>query len=147
MIMPFQVRLGIDEFYAENGGGTEGVHRVTLPISSTYKTTSTTTVNSSRNTDAIVVGTVIRAGIRKIELTWRVISIADYAKIGTFFNNNFFFYAYYFDQDTNSWLVKHFYVGDRVADALQNKQWVETTRGGQVEPQYIENLKISLIEV
>ncbi len=145
--MPFQVRIGKTSANATSGTGTEGTDFIELPISSTYKTTSSTVVDSSRNAEAVVIASVIRAGIRKIEMSWRVISIADYAKLGTFFNNNFMFYAYYFDQDTNSWVTKQFYVGDRVADALQQEQWKTTTRGGLVEPKHIENLKLSLIEV
>ena len=144
---PFQVRLGTTSAIASGGSGTEGTTMVTLPISSTYKTTSTTIVDSSRNAEAVVVASVIRAGIRKIELSWRVMSIEDYAKLGTFFNNNFMFYAYYFDQDTNSWLTKQFYVGDRQADALKEEQWKVAQRGGGVEPKHIENLKLSFIEV
>lgn len=148
--MPFQVRLGTTSAIATGGdsaGGVEGNTMVTLPISSTYKTTSTTVVDSSRNAEAVVVASVIRAGIRKIELSWLVISIQDYAKLGTFLNNNFMFYAYYFDQDENAWLTKHFYVGDRVAEALQQEQWKIATRGGGVEPRNIQNFKLSLIEV
>ena len=147
-ITPFQVRLGTTSAIASGGSGTEGSNMVTLPISSTYKTTSTTIVDSSRNGEAIMIGSVIRAGIRKIEMSWLVISIQDYAKLGTFFNSNFMFYAYYFDQDTNSWLTKHFYVGDRVADALKNEQWaLNTGAGGGIAPKHIENLKLSFIEV
>lgn len=147
-ITPFQVRLGATATIATNGNGTEGSTMVTLPISSTYKTTSSTVVDSSRNSDAKVIASVIRAGIRKIELSWRVISISDYAKLGTFFNNYFMFYAYYFDQDTNSWQTRNFYVGDRVADALKNEQWTQNTGvGGGIAPKHIENFKISLIEV
>lgn len=147
----FQVRIGTTEEYANASisGGTEGVNYVEFPIASTYKTTSSTVVDSSRNSKAIVIASVIRAGIRKIELTWRVISITNYALISSFLNeaDNFMFYAYYFDQDTNSWLTKKFYVGDRVADALKNEQWKTTNRGGKVEPNHIENFKLSLIEV
>lgn len=146
--MSFQVRLGTTSAIASGGSGTEGSTMVTLPISSTYKTTSSTIVDSSRNSQAQVIATVIRAGIRKIELSWRVMTNADYAKLGTFFNNNFMFYAYYFDQDTNSWQTKHFYVGDRVADALQNEQWTQGTGvGGDIAPKHVENFKLSLIEV
>lgn len=143
----FQVRIGITSANASSGTGTEGTDYIELPISSTYKTTSTTVVDSARNTEGYVVASIIREGIRKIEMSWRVIDIVNYAKLGTFFNTNFFFYAYYFDQDTNAWVTKNFYVGDRVADALQDKQWQTTTRGGKREPTHIENFKLSLIEV
>ena len=98
-ITPFQVRLGTTSAIASGGSGTEGTNMVTLPISSTYKTTSTTIVDSSRNGEAVMIGSVIRAGIRKIEMSWLVMSIVDYAKLGTFFNNNFMFYGYSFRSD------------------------------------------------
>ncbi len=145
--MSFQVRLGTTSAIATNGTGSEGSTMITIPISSTYKTTSSTLVDSARNSSGVVVSNVIRAGIRKIEMTFRVITIADYAKLGSFFNNNFMFYAYYFDQDTNSWLTKQFYVGDRVADSLEERAWVSSVRGGLIEPQFIQNYKLSLIEV
>ena len=146
----FQVRIGTTEGYANGNtsGGTVGTNYIELPISSTYKTTSSTVVDSSRNSKAVVVDSVIRAGIRKIEMSWRVMAIADYARLGTFFNNNFMFYAYYFDQDTNAWVTKQFYVGDRVADALQQEQWQQNTNvGGKIAPKHIQNVKLSLIEV
>lgn len=148
--MSFQVRIGITQANAQSGTGTAGTDYIELPISSTYKTTSTTLVDSSRNAKGDMIGQPITVK-RKIELSWRVMSIDDYAKLGEFFNTNFTFYAYYFDQDTkivaDRWQTRNFYVGDRVADALQNKQWKTTTRGGLIEPEYIENLKLSLIEV
>ena len=145
--MAFLVRLGTTSTIATNGSGTEGTTMITMPISSTYKTTSTTLVDSARNSQGEVVASVVRAGIRKIEMSWRVITITDYAKLGSFFNTNFDFYAYYFDQDTNSWLTKHCYVGDRVADALDEKKFKTTARGGLLEPEFIKNFKISLIEM
>lgn len=148
----FQVRIGITKANAYSATGTEGTDYIELPISSTYKTTSTTIVDSSRNTKAEVIATVIRAGIRKIEMTWRVMTNSDYSKLAKFFNSNFMFYAYYFDQDDNGWAssesdVKQFYVGDRVADALQQEKWVSTQVGGLIAPSHIENFKLSLIEV
>lgn len=146
--MAFQVRLGTTSAIATNGTGVEGTTMITMPISSTYKTTSSTLVSQGRNTQGILKIVVVRSGVRKIEMSWRVISITDYAKLGTFFNNNFSFYAYYFDQDTNSWLTKNFYVGDRVADAIQNEQWSQNTGvGGGIAPKHIGNLKLSLIEL
>ena len=147
--MPYQVRIGRTQGYASGAttGGTEGVDYIELPISSTYKTTSSTAVDSSRNIKGFVVGKVTRAGIRKIELSWRVISIQDYAELGTFFNTNFFFYAHYFDQDSGEWQTRHFYVGDREADAFEAEAWQPTQRGGRIEPTKVQNLKLSLIEV
>ena len=144
----FQVRLGTTEAIARNGTGVEGSTMITIPFSSTYKTTSTTIVDSARNVEGYVVASVIRANIRKIELTWRVISCVDYSKIAKFLNQNFTFYAYYFDQDDNTWECRNCYTGDKVADALQQEQWeLSTNIGGGVAPKNIQNYKLSLIEV
>lgn len=147
--MAFQIRLGTTQAIATNGNGVEGTTMVTIPVSSTYKTTSSTVVDGGRNTKGIFVGSVSRQGIRKVEMSWLVISSANYSKLGKFFNENFMFYAYYFDQDDNQFETRQFYVGDRVADVLQNKQWVEEVVNGEavLKPQFVENLKLSFIEV
>ena len=147
--MAFQIRLGTTSAIATNGSGTEGTNMVTVPISSTYKTTASTLVDSSRNSDGFIVSNVVRAGIRKVEISFRVLTIADYSKLAKFFNTYFDFYALYFDQDNNAWETRHFYVGNRVADALQNKQWVEDNgyNDHRYKPEYVENVKLSLIEV
>ena len=150
--MAFQVRIGKTKANAFSGTGTEGTDYIELPISSTYKTTSTTLVSQGRNSNGVLQVSIVRSGIRKIEMSWRVMSSADYSKLGTFFNNNFSFFAYYFDQDDNGWAsaeadVREFYVGDRVADVVQNKQWKSTSVGGLIAPEFVENLKLSFIEL
>lgn len=145
--MPFQIRLGTTSAIATNGNGTEGTTMITVPISSTYKTTATTVVDSSRNTDGYARFGIIRKAVRKVEMTWRVISIENYSKIAKFLNENFTFYAYYFDQDDNAWETREMYPSDRVADALKNEQWKTTQRGGLVEPSHVENLRLAFIEV
>ena len=143
----FQIRLGTTKAIATNGSGTEGTTMVTVPISSTYKTTSTTLVKSGRNSKGVIITTVVKAGLRKVEMSWRVMSISDYATLGTFFNTNFMFYGYYFDQDTNKWQTLQFYVGDRVADSLKQEQWsLNTGTGGDIAPKHVENVKLSFID-
>lgn len=143
----FQIRLGTTEAIARNGSGVEGTTMVTVPISSTYKSTASTIVDSSRNAEGVLVANVIRQRLTKIEATFRVISCENYSKIAKFLNANFYFYAYYFDEDDNEWQVRYFYPNDRVADALQEEQWKTTTRGGGVEPKHYSNYRLALIEV
>lgn len=162
MANKFIVRLGTTSALATNGGAgtiaigdtynldqtestTDQIHRIRL--GDTYKTTSSTLVNSARNSKGVVISTVVRAGIRKIELGWKVIRADEYAKLGTFFNTNFDFYVYYFDTDTMSWLTKHCYVGDRVVSAVKNKQIATNSTGGGLAVEYYEGFKISLIEM
>lgn len=156
----FIVRLGTSSTMAQQGGSGSIAIGDTVDTSSsakkillgnTYKTTSSTIVNNARNVEGKVVISVVRDGVRKIELSWRVMSASEYAVLATFFNTNFSFYAWYFDCDTNDWLVKEFYVSDRTANAVGNKQIninasTSSYKGG-LEVQYYENVKISLIEV
>lgn len=155
MANKFLVRLGTTSALATNGGigsiaigDTLDIANGKIRLGATYKTTSSTLVDSARNSKGEVVSNVIRAGVRKIEITWKSITAQEYSLLATFFNTNFEFYAYYFDCDTNSWLTKHFYVGDRVVSAIQGKQInMNTNVGGGLGIEYYENFNLSLIEV
>lgn len=78
------------------------------------KQTVATMVDQARTADGIVRGAVV-AKASKLELTWKVLSPAVWAQICTFFNNHFYFDATYLDMETNSFVTKKFYVGDRSA--------------------------------
>lgn len=157
MANKFIVRLGATSALATNGGtGSIAIGDTQQPLAGaskillgdSYKTTSSTLVNEGRNTSGLFIGTVVRSGVRKIEMSWKVISAVEYAVLATFFNTNFMFYAYYFDSDTGTWLTKHFYVGDRSVSAVKNKQInTNTGTGGSLGVDYYENFKISLVEV
>lgn len=146
--MPFQIRIGTTEGYARGttNGGVEGVDYIEFPISSTYQTTASNVVDSSRNSKAVLIASPVRMGVRRIDVSYRVISISDYSKLAKFFNTNFLFYAYYFDQDDKEWQARQVYVNDRKADALKSEAWKPVNRGGGIEPSNIENFKIALIE-
>jgi len=140
----FLVRLGTTEAIAQSGG----TGSVEVPIGDTYKTTSTDVFDGGRNSKGVMIGNLIRANIRKIELSWKIISNANYVLLASFFADNKFFYAYYYDTDTGTWLTKYFYVGaDRSVDTVKNKQIGMTQVGGGVAPEYYENFKLSFIEV
>ena len=138
----FFIRLGITSAMATNG--TTG--SLVIPCGSTYKTTSTTLVDSARDTKGYVKGNVVRRAIRKVEISWKVLDEATFSKIAKFMNTNFYFYGYYFDNDDNEWQTRQFYHGDLVASAVENVQ-VETTNDGRCYVKYQANVKLSFIEV
>ena len=78
------------------------------------KQTIATMVDQARTADGIVRGSVI-AKASKIELKWAVLSPEKWAEICTFFNNHFYFDAQYYDMETNDFVTKKMYVGDRSA--------------------------------
>ena len=143
----FQIRIGTTEAIARNGTGTEGSNIVTFPITSSYKTTASNIVSSARNSQAKFVGSAVRMGLRRIDISWRVLSLADYSKMAKFYNTYLTFFVYYYDQDDNEWQVREMYVDNRVADAFKGEAWQPSNRGGGIEPTRIENYKNALIEV
>lgn len=97
-----------------------------VPEPSTYSSTTSTVVDSARNTDAVQIGAVIRDGLAKIEMNWNFISAQDWSSIllkfdmkhgGAFYND-----VTFFNQDTNDWETRTMYVSDRTAQVfLRNK--------------------------
>lgn len=88
-----------------------------FPEPSTYSATTSTIVDSGRNVEGYVIGAVIRDGVARVDLGWNFITAEDWASImakfnqsqgGSFYNNVTFFL-----QDTNSWVTREMYVGDR----------------------------------
>lgn len=98
----------------------------TFPEPSTYSATTSTIVDSGRNVQGYVIGAVIRDDVARVDCTWNFITASDWADIlakfsparGGSFYNNVTFYC----QDTNSWVTREMYVGDRSAQIfLRNK--------------------------
>lgn len=119
-----------------------------LPAPSTYKMTSTTVVDSARDTKGVVTATVIRSGIRKIEMTWKILTQAQFTLIASLFegDDKFVNSVYYFDTITGTMQTKSMYVGDRVSDTAE---LVANFNGsGQITSfNGYANVKLSLIEV
>lgn len=93
---------------------TAGDDTIQLPFAAyeSGKQTIATMVDQARTADGIVRGAVI-AKASKIDLKWRVLSPEVWKDICTFFNKHFYFDATYLDMETNSFVTKKFYVGDR----------------------------------
>jgi len=95
---------------------TAGDDTIQLPFAAyeSGKQTIATMVDQARTADGIVRGAVI-AKASKIELKWRVLSPEVWKDICTFFNKHFYFDATYLDIETNTFVTKTMYVGDRSA--------------------------------
>lgn len=117
-----------------------------LPAPSTYKMTSSTLVDSARNSEGVVVGNVIRSGVRKVELSWNFLTQEQYTLIASFFDTNFFFECYYYDTITGQMETKQMYVGDRVSDSAQIVASYDSN-GNITKINGYANVSLSLIEV
>ena len=88
-----------------------------FPEPSTYNGNTSTLVDSARNVQGKMVGSVIRDDIAKIEISWRYLTVEQWARIqqcfrqssgGRFINN-----VTFFDQSVGGWVTKEMYVSDR----------------------------------
>ena len=115
-----------------------------FPEPSTYSANTSTLVDSGRNVQGKMVGSVIRDDVAKIEISWRYLTVEQWARIqqcfrqssgGKFINN-----VTFFDQSVGGWVTKEMYVSDRKASVFRR----DPNTGdllGWVEP------SLSLIEV
>lgn len=86
-----------------------------LPEPSTYSAVTSTIVDSARNVQGFVVGSVIRADVAKIELSWKYLTAEQWARILSLFSSSFFNSVRFFNQTTGNYDVRTMYVSDRNA--------------------------------
>ena len=86
-----------------------------FPEPSTYTANTSTLVDSSRNVQGKMVGSVIRDDIAKIEISWRYLTVEQWAQIQQCFKgaDKFINLVTYFDQSIGGWITKEMYVSDR----------------------------------
>lgn len=88
---------------------------VALPEPSEYSANTSTLVDSGRNVQGVVVGSVIRNDVAKVELKWRYLTAKQWASVLSLFTNNFYNNVTFFNQATASYTTRQMYVGDRKA--------------------------------
>ena len=111
-----------------------------LPEPSTYSASTSTLVDSARNVNGIMVGSVVRSGVAKVELSWRYLTARQWADVIGPFDRDFICSVRFFNQTTADYTTRQMYVSDRTASMWRRNP----TSGdvmGWVEP------KLSLIEV
>jgi hypothetical protein len=93
-----------------------------VPTPSEYIGNTATVVDSARNTDGYMIGTVIRSGVAKIQLTWNYISVEDWAEMlqqfepaygGAFVRD-----VTFFNQTSGTLETRQMYVGDRTSNGM-----------------------------
>lgn len=111
-----------------------------LPEPSEYKSGTSTLVDSARNVDGRVVGSVVRSDVAKIELKWRYLTAKQWASVLSLFTNNFYNSVRFFDQTTGDYTTRDMYVGDRSAG-----MWRRNPENGEVMG--FTECSLNLIEV
>lgn len=111
-----------------------------LPEPSEYKSGTSTLVDSARNVEGKVVGSVVRSDVAKIELKWRYLTAKQWASVLSLFTNNFYNSVRFFDQTTGDYTTRDMYVGDRSAG-----MWRRNPTNGEVMG--FTDCSLNLIEV
>lgn len=86
-----------------------------LPEPSTYEAITSTIVDSARNVNGRVIGSVVRHDVAKIELSWRYLTAEQWANILSLFTYNFYNDVRFLNQATNNYETRTMYVSDRNA--------------------------------
>lgn len=115
-----------------------------FPEPSTYNANTSTLVDSGRNVQGKMVGSVIRDDVAKIEISWRYLTVQDWARIQQCFRQSaggkFINLVTFFDQSVGGWVTKEMYISDRKASVFRRDPHTGDLLGW-VEP------SLSLIEV
>ncbi len=111
-----------------------------LPEPSEYSSSTSTLVDSARNVEGRVVGSVVRSDVAKIELKWRYLTAQQWASILSLFTDNFYNSVTFFNQTTAGYTTRDMYVGDRNAG-----MWRRNPSTGEVMG--FTECSLSLIEV
>ena len=111
-----------------------------LPEPSAYSANTATLVDSARNVQGYVIGSVIRNDVAKVELSWRYLTVEQWARICSLFNRSFYNNVTFFNQATGTYETRQMYVGDRKA-GMWRRHPVSKEVMGWTE------CKLSLVEV
>jgi hypothetical protein len=94
-----------------------------FPEPSTYSGNTSTLVDSGRNVEGRMIGSVIRDDISKVELSWKYLTVAQWARIQKCFRQSsggkFINRVEFFDQSVGGWVVKEMYISDRKANLFK----------------------------
>ena len=94
-----------------------------FPEPSTYNGNTATIVDSARNVQGVVTGSVIRDDVGKVEMKWNYLTVKQWADIlkcfsisrgGKFYND-----VTFFCQDIGDWTTRKMYVSDRTASMFR----------------------------
>lgn len=115
-----------------------------LPEPSSYSGNTATLVDSARNAEGKMIGSVIREDVAKIEMTWNYLTVQQWADINKLFKisagGKFINYVTFFDQSQGNYVSRYMYVNDRKAGLWRRDPVTKNVLGWT-------NCSLALIEV
>lgn len=113
---------------------------VEFPEPSSYEPNIATIVDSGRNVDGYVVGTVIRSDVAKISLGWKYLTVAEWSAVLSAFQNRFYNDVTFFNPVLGDWETRRMYVSDRPSAMFRRHHETGEVMGWT-------NCSLSLVEV
>ena len=114
------------------------------PAKDGYSGNTSTLVDSARNTQGVMVGSVIRDDVAKVEMKWSYLTVKQWADMLKCFSiargGKFINEVTFFCQDMGDWTTRQMYVGDRKADMFRRDPVTGEVLG-------YTNCSLSLVEV
>lgn len=115
-----------------------------LPEPATYDANTATIVDSARNASGVMIGAVIRDDVAKVSLTWRFLTVAEWAAVNKLFSERdggaFINSVTFLDQTAGTYKTRQMYISDRKAGAFVRSQVTGEIKGWK-------DCSLSLIEV
>jgi hypothetical protein len=90
-----------------------------FPEPSGYSATTSTIVDSARNVNGYVVGAIVRSDVAKVELSWKYLTVRQWASILSLFSDSFYNDVRFFNQTTGAYTTRTMYVSDRNASVFR----------------------------
>lgn len=90
-----------------------------FPEPSSYTATTSTIVDSGRNVNGYVVGAIVRSDVAKVDMSWRYLTVRQWASILSLFASSFYNDVRFFNQTTGTYETRTMYVSDRTANMFR----------------------------
>ena len=90
-----------------------------FPEPSEYLATTSTIVDSARNVNGYVVGAIVRSDVAKVEMSWKYLTVRQWASILSLFSSSFYNEVKFFNQTTGTYTTRTMYVSDRNASMFR----------------------------
>ncbi|MBQ8578611.1 MAG: hypothetical protein IJ449_11705 [Clostridia bacterium] len=84
-----------------------------FPEPSTYDANISTIVDTGRNVNGYVVGSIVRSDVAKISVSWRYLTVEEWSAVLSVFSKSFYNNVTFFNPVSGGYDTRKMYVSDR----------------------------------
>jgi hypothetical protein len=123
------------------------VNDIELPEPSSFEANTATIIDSARNLNGVVVGTILRSDVAKVTLSWNFLTPTQWGTILSA-TSSFYCDVFYYSQTAAGWETRHMYVSDRNATMFRRNPDI-TSDSPDLDFPVVgwKGAKLSLVEV